>query len=198
MNSRKMWASLSIVLLLVFVVGMSNASIAKRMGLGDLVKASSVIVGGRVQNIQSYYTPDKSMIFTDILINVEDVFKGSSEKAIILTILGGTVEGVTTTVVGSPRFCESESIVLFLNRFELMDVNQLKHYSLVGLSQGKFIVSSPQKGNTRVLMSDALNGDLQLLPDDQGVSVPPGGANGITIRELINVIDAEKSLQEGN
>jgi len=82
----------------------------------DVVAKSHDVVHGRVIAKDSFYEQDKKRILTDVIIEVEDVMKGSLNKSshIHLQLLGGRVGGHVHYVTGLADFREGEEVVLFL------------------------------------------------------------------------------------
>ncbi len=172
-------------LLALFVIHNPSleASIGKRLSLEALITQSQNIVSGTVTDHHSYRTEGGKYVLTDVTIQVEQSLKGAAKGSITVTLMGGTVDGITTTVIGSPQFCGSERVVLFLTPIVEQSPMRSYRYALIGLSQGKF-----EFINSESIRSAAVNADLSLLPDGSGASLPPGGKEGLPLQQLIRMI----------
>jgi hypothetical protein len=117
-----------------------NATTLVELSLKELCKKSTDIVNARVISIQSYLSENKRRIFTDIELEVLSNIKGKTKvsQKIRLTVYGGTVNGVSTIVVGAPKFSVGEQTILFLSNISTN--NGGVNYRVSGLSQGKFNV----------------------------------------------------------
>ncbi|WP_223068304.1 hypothetical protein [Paenibacillus caui] len=115
-----------------------------------LINDSSVIVKGTVREIlpSKWSNPNfekgkdvRNIIQTDILVNVENVYKNKpyDDKVITVRIDGGTIGNKTLVSEGFPDFVEGEEVVLFLSEDDgdLANPNE-NYYVLTGMYQGKF------------------------------------------------------------
>jgi len=131
--------------------------------LKELVLRADLAVLGTCEETSSSWGPEGKKIFTYTNIAVERCLKGN-ECADRLTVrqLGGRVDDITMTVVGSPTFHRGERVILFLRR------SSDSHYLMLGLSQGKFRVTlNPSTGKSYVQNS---RGDLTLIDKGDGSS----------------------------
>lgn len=102
---------------------------------------SSDVVMGRVTSVQSYWNAQRTKIFTETVIAVDESYKGSGEGTVRLVQLGGEVDGVRVTVHGALSWHEEEEVFLFLEPYEG------ETYHVTGFSQGKFnIERDPDTG----------------------------------------------------
>ena len=106
-----------LIILLLLFAGQSSASFIKAFTLEDLCNNSSDIIIASVVSKNSYYNSDKNRIYTDVFLKVEEKIKGNFQKQDLLKLklYGGTVNGITTFVVGAPQFTIAEKTFLFLN-----------------------------------------------------------------------------------
>jgi hypothetical protein len=123
---------------------------------------SSDIVMARVISVQSYLRSEQRRIFTDIELEVDETLKGHSQKydRMKLTMYGGTVDGITTIVVGAPNFTLGERSVLFL--LETQSAQFGRNFGVVGLSQGKFDIFIDQATQEEKVVRDQTGFPLQL------------------------------------
>lgn len=100
----------------------------------ELALGSSDIVVGTVESVRSYWTPNRSRILTDVTVRVSESLKGES-ATLVLTQMGGEVDGMKLSVEGSPVFRVGQEVLLFAWR----DRNGRAQVN--GLAQGKFDVT---------------------------------------------------------
>jgi hypothetical protein len=151
----------SMIAPLIFIT-LSSASTVIELTLKDMCSVSSDIVITRAISIQSYLRSDQNRIFTDIQLEVNDVMKGQFQKGdqIKLTMYGGTVNGITTFVVGAPQFDFGKHSVLFL--LESQSTHFGRNFAVVGLSQGKFDIFVDQATQEEKVVRDQIHFPLQL------------------------------------
>jgi len=171
-----------------FISSEGYASSMRRLGVEELTNLSSNIIIGGVTNISSYWSFGHSTIHTDVTIELMTVLEGKiADNSIILELLGGTVDGITTAVVGGPSFRVGEEVLLFLGsaRSVMYQAERIRFY-LVGLSQGKFNLKSTGGKDQRLALSEA--SQHSLLHDKDGKTMPPGGTGGLLLQELLRQI----------
>ncbi|PWK07880.1 hypothetical protein [Tumebacillus permanentifrigoris] len=115
----------------------------------ELVGESDVIIRGKVKELlpSKWSNPNwergqdvSNVIQTDILVHVNDIFKGKPyDKDIAVRIDKGKVDNMTWESDGYPDFLPEENVVLFL-RQDNSDLAkpQENYYILTGMFQGKF------------------------------------------------------------
>jgi hypothetical protein len=81
---------------------------------GERVDLSEKIVRGEVVSVKSYWNAEKTLIYTDIIVLVEEYLKGNGPKEIIIKIPGGTVGDKTQWVSDTPHFDVGDHGVIFL------------------------------------------------------------------------------------
>ena len=125
----------------------ASASIVVPMTLKDLTEQADLIVLGISSETTSVWDSDRKNIVTYITLVPERCFKVTECPAPIrIRQLGGTVEGVTMTVAGAPKFYENERLILFLEN------TPSSFYRVIGLSQGKFsVIYSENEGKNYVI-----------------------------------------------
>jgi len=161
----------------------AGATTLIRQGLDKLTAENQSVVHGKVLDIHSYWNADHSMILTDIRVLASTVLKGDpAAREVTFTVLGGTVGDVTTLIIGGPEFVPGSEYVLFLNRERLRD--DLEALTVRDLSQGAFEIAD--LGTGRRVYSQALGHPL--LADDEGVTEPPGGREGLALDEILTQI----------
>lgn len=107
---------LSIVLLLI---GLCPAYFAQQIAseIGVLSKGADVILTGKVIQQTSSWNEDKTRIYTDVTVSVDEFIKGnSSENTLIITHPGGEVGEVGELYTHFPKFKDNEEVLLFVKR----------------------------------------------------------------------------------
>ncbi len=148
----------AIAVLAFLTTSLASATTVKQMSLRDLAKKSNAIVLAQVEDATSRYDSNKE-IYTYITLRVLEPVKGPKADA-VLTIrqLGGVVGDIASIVPGTPTFKRGEEVVVFLTK------NDAAGYPWVmGLQQGKYTVSSDEKGRKSV--RNELEGLTLLRPD---------------------------------
>ena len=146
-----------------------------------LVQGSADIVVGKVESITPHWNSAHTKIFTDVSVRVTETLKGRGGDPLVLTQIGGEVDGVRYTVPGCPAFVRDEEALLFVWR------DRLGRAQVNGLGQGKFdIRRDPATGEATVQravpglgVSDARL--LRLVP--QGQAIPRIPLNDL-LREI--------------
>ncbi|MGH7805363.1 MAG: hypothetical protein ACREQJ_13525 [Candidatus Binatia bacterium] len=93
----------------------AQASQFRRFDRATQVAGSDVILVGRVSDMRSRWSDDRSVILTDNEIFVDDVWKGDvAGNRVVVETLGGAVDDIELKVDGSPAFAVGERVVLFL------------------------------------------------------------------------------------
>lgn len=134
---------------LFFISGAPNAFAGSQheLSLNELCQKSDDIVIVEVISSQSYMVTNR--IFTEINLQVVQSIKGKLNifETITMTILGGTINGITTLVLDSPNFKLGEQSLLFLSKVTMS--NNKVNYLVTGMSQGKFNIFFDAKTNIK-------------------------------------------------
>ena len=142
-NNYIRFITIFIIIITIFLwVALLNATTMKIITLDDLCRKSNEIIIARVTAKNSYWNEDKDRIYTDIYFKVEQNIKGRLKPLdqITMKYYGGSLDGVTTLVVGAPQFTVGEKSLLFLAEKQ-SDKTQQNFYVISGFSQGKFNIT---------------------------------------------------------
>jgi hypothetical protein len=85
-----------------------------KTNLGERVDLSQKVIRGQVTSIRSYWNPERTLIYTDVTIQVDEYLKGDGPRQIVLKIPGGTVDDKTQWVSDAPQFKIGNCYVIFL------------------------------------------------------------------------------------
>ncbi|MDX1440095.1 MAG: hypothetical protein R3284_09345 [Rubricoccaceae bacterium] len=106
----------------------------KKVDLNTLVRTSGHVVRGTVVDLRSYWDGGHHAIHTDVVVAVtQDLKQTSLPPEVVVTVLGGVVDGIGLTVEDEPRFSVEEDVLLFLNKKD-------GTYEVNCLFQGKYTV----------------------------------------------------------
>src|SRR5262249_13543505 len=145
-----------------------------RRGIESLARDNETIVQAQVLDIHSYWDAGHTFILTDVHVRSSARFKGDAPDELTFTVMGGSVEGVTTLIVGGPELAPGSEYVLFLAHTDLPGAPS--RLTVRDLCQGVFAV---RKGRA---FSEAIGEPL--LPDAQGLADVPGGADGLPLATM--------------
>jgi hypothetical protein len=175
---------IALVLVLTALVSFpAGATTLIRESLKTLTDDNAMVVHGKVLDIHSYWNAEHTMIMTDVTVRPSQVLKGDRVvRDVTFTLLGGTVGDITTLIIGGPELVPGSEYVLFLNRERLHGDREV--LTVRGLVQGAFDVSG--EGAARRAFSQALS--HVLLPDEEGLSEPPGGVDGFALDDLLSQV----------
>jgi hypothetical protein len=110
-----------------------------------LALGSQQIVVGAVEDVHARWNDTHSTIVTDVVVRVTESVKGEAASRILLTQLGGEVNGVRVSIPGCPTFRAGEEALLFVWR------DPRGGAQVTGLAQGKFeIERDPASGERYV------------------------------------------------
>ena len=133
-NNRKTGVSMLVALLLV--ASASWATLVPRMSFEEVVARSQSIVQGTVQRTWSEWDDSKTSIWTHYEIEVSVCLKGEESKTIVVSEPGGTVDGKTMRIAGTPKYAVGEEVMLFATP------TPIGYVRTCGWGQGKFEVSA--------------------------------------------------------
>lgn len=134
MSKRTLVCLLLCCIVVWTVLPVSATRLIKR-SIEDLAIRSTLVVTGKVMEIESRWNDAHTRIYTYITVEIESFLKGSQkEESIIIKQLGGVVGDTAMTVFGSPAFSEEEQVLLFLKP----KPGTTDEIVVTGLAQGKF------------------------------------------------------------
>ena len=84
--------------------------------LEEMATQAEVIALGRVDKVESAWTPDGRMIVTTATIEIEKALKGGPWRRVSIRTPGGRVGDQIMVASGAPTFSEGERLIVFLER----------------------------------------------------------------------------------
>jgi hypothetical protein len=165
----------------------AHATQVRHLDTRALAIESSDIVVGRIAATRSYWNDTHTKILTDVSVEIAESVKGAGPGTLVLTQLGGEVDGVRYTIPGCPAFRAGEEALLFVWR------DPRGRAQVNGLAQGKFEITrdpatgarSVQRAMPGLAVRDART--LKLVPATET-------APRIPLDELLN--EVRRSLEE--
>ena len=158
-NASILWVSI-LVLLVLTAVGQATQIIYRSPK--QLADESSQIVRGKVVSVRSFWNAEKTRIFTEARIKVDQTYKGGARAEVKIVQLGGIVDHVNMRVEGALLWKPSEEVLLFL------ESNPAGDFQVAGFSQGKFAIERDRKTGAAFVKGASLD-EVSL------VGAPPGG-----------------------
>jgi hypothetical protein len=173
-------AFLGALLVTLLLAGLAAATTLRRMTLDDVAGQSREIVAGTVTDVTCVPGTDgRGMIYTDVVFDSLDVWKGNvSASTATYRFAGGKIGDRQLTVAGMPLFEKGRRYVLFANP----DSDAI--CPLVGWMQGRYrIVRDARTGAEHVRDSDghAVYGFASGLPVHEPTKERP---RPLTVLEL--------------
>jgi hypothetical protein len=136
--------SLFLVLLAALRAAPASATQVIALDTRALVSSSHDIVVGEVLAARSYWNPERTRIYTDVTVRVNETLRGAT-GTLTLTQMGGVVDGARYTVPGSPEFKPGEEALLFVWR------DPSGRAQVNGLAQGKFDIRRDPSTGARLV-----------------------------------------------
>jgi hypothetical protein len=128
-----------LLLILFLFFGSNTNSLSQQFSaeINALTEGADVILIGKVSKQNSRWNEDKSRIYTDVSINVDEYLKGNyNQKTILITHPGGEVGEVGELYTHMPTFKEEEEILLFVKK---------------NLNDEKYRVYAGEKGKIQII-----------------------------------------------
>jgi hypothetical protein len=119
---------------------------------------SSSVVVARVQEVESSWNEDGTMIFTQVTVAVQRTLVGTHQASLTLRVPGGSVAGFSLRMAGAPEFRVGERALIFVAAWD----------------DGAPMVSGYAQGVSRIARDQAGNEMLR-----------GGIANGMALAQLV-------------
>ena len=104
-------------ILITFFIHSEGHSQSIQSEIKNLSEGADMIVTGKVVNQKSEWSSDKSKIYTNVTIQVDEFLKGSNnQNKIVIKNLGGEVGNVGETYSHVPTFQDDEDVLLFVKK----------------------------------------------------------------------------------
>ena len=104
-------------ILITFFIHSEGYSQSIQSEIKNLSEGADMIVTGKVVGQKSEWSSDKSKIYTNVTIQVDEFLKGSNnQNRIVIKNLGGEVGNVGETYSHVPTFQDDEDVLLFVKK----------------------------------------------------------------------------------
>ena len=138
--------------LILLLSGFKISTLSQTMptDIKNLSVAADVILTGKVTKQNSSWNKDKTRIYTDVTLEVDEYLKGnSSNKTLVVTTPGGEVGEVGELYTHMPRFSKDEEVLLFVKK----DTKDMSYKVLNG-EDGKMTLYTDKKTGEKVTSSN--------------------------------------------
>jgi hypothetical protein len=134
-----------VVLLVALAASLSVATQIEYVSPRQMGDESALVARGKVSEVRSFWNAERTKIFTETTIMLDETYKGQGGASVRVLQLGGDVGTIRMHVHGSLSWRDGEEVLLFLDR---MDTG---YFRVTGFSQGKFeIERDPVSGEAFV------------------------------------------------
>ncbi len=138
------------VLLLLSGLFTTSFSQTIQTNLKSLSEGADAILTGKVAKQNSSWNKDRTRIFTEVTVEVEEYLKGNNgNKTLVLTTPGGEVGEVGELYTHMPRFSKDEDILLFVKK----DKKDLG-YKVFNGEDGKMTLYTNKKTGEKITASN--------------------------------------------
>jgi hypothetical protein len=137
---------------ILLLSGFKITSLSQTMptDIKNLSVGADVILTGKVTKQNSSWNKDKTRIYTDVTLEVEEYLKGNnSNKTLVVSTPGGEVGEVGELYSHMPRFSKDEEVLLFIKK----DKKDLSYKVLNG-EDGKMTLYTDKKTGEKVTSSN--------------------------------------------
>jgi hypothetical protein len=184
MKSKILNFSLALTLITMILLSAHvKASTFIRADLNYLTHNHSRIMVGTITDIRSYWNSSKTSMLSDVVILPSYHIKGESLETLTITVLGGTVNGLSTVIIGGADLVLGSEYVLFLEPSDLPDAKNV----LTVREHAQGVYNIFEKLGERYVVSQAQG--LNLLPDEKNIKLPFGGKDGLSLAKFIDMIN---------
>lgn len=142
---RYFCASVALLAMLATAPAALGTTWVRELSARQLGDQAAAVVRGEVGGVRSYWNEQRTKIFTEILVQTRETYKGAPGASVTILQLGGVVDNVRVTVHGALQWQPGEEVLLFLEPYR----DGL--YQVAGFSQGKLpIERDPATGEAYV------------------------------------------------
>jgi hypothetical protein len=149
---RILAGSFLFLLVLNFSVPLSKATQILYQSPQQLGEQSSLVVRGKVTSTRSFWNDQRTKVFTETHIAVDETYKGGDVATLRVVQLGGVVDNIRVTVSGALQWTPGEEVLLFVEPY------RADAYQVSGFSQGKFNVKRDPQTGKAFIQRPALEG----------------------------------------
>lgn len=166
---------LILLTVLVWTMGTDVQAQAIQASLEQLTSSSTDIVLGEAIQKTSYWNDNRTRIYTDVRIRVDESIKGDADQEAVVTIPGGQIGNTVYEVSEMPVFVEGEEVLVFL-----WDHPTGKTLVYAGL-HGKMEVTEDPRSSTKMLRG---------APSEKDRMLSKTGAPGLEIASEVRSLES--------
>jgi hypothetical protein len=138
------------VILLLSGFKISTLSQTKPTDIKNLSVEADFILTGKVTKQNSSWNKDKTRIYTDVTLEVDEYLKGNNNnKTLVVTTPGGEVGEVGELYTHMPRFSKDEEVLLFVKKDK-----QETNYKVLNGEDGKMTLYTDKKTGEKITSSN--------------------------------------------
>jgi len=143
--------SLLIVFILILFTGLINNTFPQQSNakLKHLAKEADLIVSGKISRQKSNWNANKTRIYTEATLQVNDYLKGNNKQNTVTIVYpGGEVGGIGEFYTHMPRLKNDEDVLVFLkkekkgNNYKIFDGENGKINIIRNAKTGEEVTSS--------------------------------------------------------
>jgi hypothetical protein len=159
------------VLILPLICLAAHATQVPALSLEGLIGQSDIIAHGRVISSWPAWDSGHKYIWTHYRIEVLDPIRGNPGASVVVSEPGGSLDGVSMSISGTPDYAVGEEAIVFLYR------TPIGYLRATGYGQGKYTVTPQMR------IHASLKG-LEILKRDLSSSVSLSTLDGLTVAEF--------------
>lgn len=160
-RSRVTWLGLAMAMLAAPLAAL--ATVVERMDVEDLARAAQLVAIVRVESVRAAWESDRGAIRTHVLLVRESDVAGSAPARIHVSVLGGTVDGISAAYPAGATFREGERLAVFLEPRR----GHAGEWLVTGAFQGAFeLEREPETGMDVAVRASSRDG-VALVPDTE-------------------------------
>ena len=115
----------------------------------SLTQQADAIVVGKVSTVRSEWTADKTRIVTKVSVDVDEYVKGQpAGKTMVITHLGGEVDGVGELYSSAPHFSPGEDVLVFVKK------DSKNNLTVAGGNEGKIKITKNESTGERMIQGN--------------------------------------------
>jgi hypothetical protein len=105
----------------------------------ELVRRADVVVVGKVTEVRSEWSRDRSRIYSKVTVLVDEHIKGdASQQLVVIATLGGEIDGIGEVYSHTARFKADERVIVFAA------ADQQGELRVVGGDEGKMTLAKDE------------------------------------------------------
>lgn len=149
---------------ILLIVSTCCATTVIPQSVEELTRASTDVVIGEAGIPQARWNSAHTMIYTVTPVRIESALKGTRSGIVMVTQMGGTLDGIHTKIAGIRQIQPQEKAALFLRPSKDMPGT----FVITGMMQGHFTVAVDGKVTNGVSGVHAFNAKTQQLSEYAG------------------------------